>query len=1090
MKIQKNYILSLWSNECYAGGFCGYEALNGVNNDYNQIDIEENWIMSCNYLRNKFNENQSSGGMFGHINSNDTAYELYTYETSLKDNHIGYYQFSGDVDSIIQASSNQVKAVTDEFLGFEVMPGKWPRIFDQNNGCLDAMPAGLKEDTVINYARRFGDFVGTYGGNMHAYFIKPTVTYSADYEGVRPVVDVGCSNIGTQGDTLLVSPYDYRKNIHIIYHEPEVGNSAAAKWGSTNVAGSVEDNLFTQIDMEKIIKAYKDAKGTGGTVEQLLNSYRLNIKNDIGKTIEEIYEQVYFGFDEISSSDTYRSPIKVNGTELPMIVLDARNGSADQLMHSVLAILTGSGGVLNSGENNRNPVYDHGLYKITKVECKPMQVENGTLKPGSGDPSLLVFSTGSSAGNDGYKELRYNKQKFDTYDTTGGTFTMVTITYGKETYTPISGDAKCTPQVTVNIPVFVTEMLTIDTYIKLVEGAEYNVEDAKEKGIVKEPMLATDSSYTMYVEYIYGAARNSFSTEEKPLSIEKTIGRTKIIDGKTTNVPYAAGTVFTLIDVCDSNKVYYYEVTGEETEAIPYSAFKNADEQFYDNKPIHGDKGLEVHDGEDDLFITDGTAYQDVGVERFLIIVDAPKDQLEAGKGDISDYHVTPVLTDDISKRTFLSEHNTWEDKETGETGTGLRVTIQPGLEIKFLTDNNETSIEGSLDRETHLVADGQFQIEADEAYWLRVLNSPDSVIDSANHKKFLELGMYLTTNNETKERIPLPDNTNVSIYIERLIPLPGEIQPEKNIGNYVNAAELYLYKDGKLEFPLDKLKDLIKKEMEDSGGRTQNKVTIHFKIDLGFEIADLSGYVDEEYGVNLELLRIEDPSYPGGGDIIGVYKDSCYGTRQSDLACAVETMDLTQLGINTYDNQAKKEETIDFRFKLDFTGVWDPYNTPANKDRADKWYTVTYRILEKTNRDGEPEYKPYTGSHLEIVLVNHPNNAGESSAGGGSQPELKVGTSSQGNEINSRYVTYKFDYDEIKDGSKDALGGQVERIIIRDLQLIVKDAADMDLTNYKIQASVNISDDPGNDIDTRTNPALNDFFVFTVAKLKTDLDY
>ena len=65
--------------------------------------------------------------------------------------------------------------------------------------------------------------------------------------------------------------------------------------------------------------------------------------------------------------------------------------------------------------------------------------------------------------------------------------------------------------------------------------------------------------------------------------------------------------------------------------------------------------------------------------------------------------------------------------------------------------------------------------------------------------------------------------------------------------------------------------------------------------------------------------------------------------------------------------------------------------------------------------------------------------------------------------------------------------------VILRDLQLVVKDTADLgltDLTNYKIQASVMISDTPINDIDDRVNPALSDFFVFTVANLKTDLDY
>ena len=91
--------------------------------------------------------------------------------------------------------------------------------------------------------------------------------------------------------------------------------------------------------------------------------------------------------------------------------------------------------------------------------------------------------------------------------------------------------------------------------------------------------------------------------------------------------------------------------------------------------------------------------------------------------------------------------------------------------------------------------------------------------------------------------------------------------------------------------------------------------------------------------------------------------------------------------------------------------------------------------------------------------------------------------------------MTYHFDYDEIKDGteSKDADGrkNQIPCMITRDLQLKVKHAADMDLTNYKIQASVGVadSDKVPEDIEEAVS-ALSDFFVFTIGRLKTDLDY
>ena len=1117
--IEENHILALWSNKSYAGGFCGYQRLDGVskdsegndNQDYHQIAIRKNQIMSCNYSRNHINENQFAGGMFGYIDSGDNRFDLYTYETGLEDNHIGYYTFSGDIDwDCIDAINNQLAVITTRLDAVGSSENTRAHLLLNGNTPTIAFPAAFTSENLAAYAKGFGNLVGCYNGSgMHAYFVKPTITYTNTYEGIRPVVDVGMryETTAAADDKLLSSPYDYRKNIHVIYYEPDTAdNEPADRWDSSNVAASDKDKLFSQIPMEKILQEYVDAAAT----EQVLDAYRLHLTNDDDVSVETIYSQVYFGEDEDSGVKVYRSPIIANGAELPMIVLDARYGTADQLMSGVLAMLTGTGGVLNSGEKNKNAEYDNGLFKITNIDCSPMKVVNGELKSGDSESlSLICVDEGNLNNLNGHKEFAYTR-KFDTANADGGTFTMVTVTYGKETYQPISGAAKCTPQVTIQIPVFVTERLTIDTYVKLVEDAVYNVKDAKQNGIYNHPILATDSSYTMYMEYIYGEARNSFSTDGNPLSIEKTVGITKVIDNQVTNVPFPKGTIFTLIDVCDSDKVYYYEVTGEETGPIPYSGYQDAEGQYhptfvdaegnpYVNKPIHGNKGMEVYSGEE-KFVSESIVkypvgdpsdnkveervetqeYEDVAVERFLIVVDTSKaDKIEEGTGDISDYHVTPVLTDDIAKRTTLTEH------------TDLNVTIQAGPKIGFadktgslLADEDKTKmISGAINAESKLAADGWFMVKAGEEYWDRVLNSEKSIIDSANHGKYLELGLYLTANrNGETVRIPLPDNTNVSISLERVNPLGTVLQPDKNLGSYVNETAVYLYKDGKLTFPLDELKYLIQDEINDKG-ITNGEVTIGFKINLDFELADLTEYTDETYGVYLDLLRIEDPAYPAGGEIIDEGIGSCPGAKQSDIACALETKDLMQLGINTYDNQAKEEELINFRFKLDFTGIWTK-NEEANQKIAARYYTVTYRILEKTNRNGKPEYKPYTGRNLEITLVDSP---------GGEQ--LQKGPSSSGTEINSSYVTYHFDYDEIKDGteSKDADGrkNQIPCMITRDLQLKVKHAADMDLTNYKIQASVGVadSDKVPEDIEEAVS-ALSDFFVFTIGRLKTDLDY
>ena len=184
------------------------------------------------------------------------------------------------------------------------------------------------------------------------------------------------------------------------------------------------------------------------------------------------------------------------------------------------------------------------------------------------------------------------------------------------------------------------------------------------------------------------------------------------------------------------------------------------------------------------------------------------------------------------------------------------------------------------------------------------------------------------------------------------------------------------------------------------------------------------------------------------------------------------------ELGINTYHNQTPMPHTVDFDFKLDFNGIISENNTSMNQQIADKYYTVTYHIMEKTNRNGTPVYEPYTGSQLSLALASPPSSD--------IQQKLEKGASSIGAFANSVYITYKFHWKEIEKGT----GSEGHGIITRDLVLTVKDAAKMDLSNYKVVASVLVSDTPPGDIEQEINEALSDFFVFTIAKLKTDLDY
>lgn len=1056
-----------------AGGFFGWKKTSS--NSYvnlNDIKIVNNRILSGNAANKAYN---SAGGMFGYL---ELGSEIYSCHARLEDNAIGYYDLAEDYDKTRNLLSSQL--LTGQLHTFvQTMTEaetKNPLLYSASDSKFtDRLPEKLEEEQLGNYAGYFGRLVGVYSQSStgHLYFLAPEITDTAAYGGIRTTVEVGSTKpAASGGGSLLAYPYDYRKNIHVVYCEPdtdETANPAAALWG-TNAED--RDRLFSQVNAGALLAEYQEALKTKET-ERLLEAYRLNLSDDSGNSVSDIWEKVYH-----NETEGYVSPLKVTAADgskqtLPMIVVDTQYGTTDQLMTSVLALLTGAGGVQNSGSPAAGN-YDQGMNKRMKLSVQAMKVEGGVIKKDSGrTPSIK--NSGSS------NRMEITDGGYDMADDNGdGTFSLLTVTYTQKDFGAIDESVTAAgvkgKTVTLQIPVFVIERLTINTHFKIAEGEVYNAETAKEKGLCTAPLLANDSSYTLYAEYIYGEARNKYSTDSAPVRISKTIGMTyRDETGNERAANFWKGTRLTLIDVCDSDKVYYYTVTGTE-EKIRYTDFKDSSGNSYVNKPIHGTAGMEIYSGSDQFITKDAEKagntytdkiyeYENVAVERFLITVDTTMvdKELKENTSDIRDYHITPELEDKIVKRTTLSEH------------TALQVTRQPGLIIGLVGpgEAHEPEISGSMEEEGKITVNGTFHIEGNSEYWARVLNNPAFTIDSANHYKYLEVAVYLT--DRAGNRVKLPDNTNVSINGERLEPWAEEIMPETNLGAYVNRSAVYFYKDGRISFPLDVLKDMIEQEMKDNAGRTKGTISETCRFALSFVNADLTEFTENEYDLHLELLRVEDMDYPAGGEVVDSYVGTVPAARKTELACILEAKDLMELGINTYQ-QESSAHTIDFGFKLDFNGILSE-NSSVNGEIAGKYYTVTYRMLEKTNKNGTPGYIPYTGDQLALTLSEPPE--------GDSQKEVLKGASSTGAEKNSGYITYRFDLSELLNGTDGEKG-----VVTRDLRLEVKDAGRMDLSNYKIQASVMVSDAPAGDIDDKVNDSLSDFFVFTIAKLKTDLDY
>ena len=1093
------------------GGFLGTGEAITTFIDYARI--RNNGILAAN-VNSAGNKRIAAGGFAGITQWSNEA-KIYCPE--LTDNLIGYREtvtgdkFAGNeanlkVNETLQAlfkADGELRAFGAD--GKPISGNQVKLIYGNADSALKTcdMPSAdkLRENTVGYYGVRIGNLVGMNSGNYHSYYLAPKISYNSDIK-TRPVIDVGRSaGVNPQTTNMLDAPYEYRKRVHVIYHDPLTSADAdAAVWDrsgntlldGTSLSGSKWKTLFGGISYTGIMEAYQNAK-TSTDLKAVLDAYHLNVKTDKAADailLEGVYQNLYK--DE---NGTLLSTLDVAGATdpdpvmLPLVVLDTQYGTADELVKSVVATLTGVGGAYNDADGD----YSTGMALVTDIKTEPVEIRNGQIQKTGGTASLRA--------NKQNNKWTVDYVGFDNDGLNGKpqTFTLLTVTYfWNTTLYKETGSETLRRSKTIRIPVFVVERLMIDTHLKIMEDLVYNGDKVKKEGMSSNVVIANDSSYTLYSEYIYGAAREKYHT-----GIEKYVGLSENINGVETEKGFVAGTKLTLIDICDHNKVYYYVVKEGDTGPYKYSDFVDEAGNKYVNKFIDEDTGFEIHGEADEPFQTTDTVnkgtsdnpnfvvenytYEDVAVEKFLITVDMAGVKPESlTSGSNREFNISPQL----SKEEFEN----LEKKATLTNHTNLQARIFPGMQISFYGKNapgeeDRTYIEGNIKADDDGLVNvwATFEISALPLFWTLVKQNGENTIDSANNNKYLELQTYLTEV-DSEEPILLPNGTNVTIEGKKTVPVgisvPGVTDEitRKMLDPYYNRSNIHFYKDGELEFRLNDLVEIIDAERAAKNNHTDGKIRWSNKLTLDFRNADMTEYSQDKYDVHINLLRIENKDYPVGGERLDHYQNTCLAAKKQDLACAVETKDLLQLGINTYEHQTSMPHEIDFDFKLDFTGILTGIKDMDQKT-AEKYYTVVYRILEKKNvGSGTPYYEVYQGDQVALALVNDPNGR-----------VLRPAVAADGEKFS--YTSYRFTLDEIEKGTKYQTEDGMQQnpgVILRNLKLTVKDADRMNLSNYKIQAIVYVSDNEliTSQIDLDSITSLSDFFVFSVAKLKTDLDY
>ena len=864
-----------------------------------------------------------------------------------------------------------------------------------------------------------------------------------DKPGNTPVTDVGYRAAIEIDES---SQNYYRRQAHIVYGAPAAETAVVE-----TIDGQEQEVIYRSYDadsnlaymkkqVENAKKEYSFSDVENGRAA-FFRTYRLT-KEDID-LFEDAYVESY-GFTD--------TPHEI---DMPLLVLRAEHGTVQESMERVANIMTNMAG--------NSPLFaddDDASEIALSIETRRMAVKDGAVTEVADKvPSIVAEVEGNKTtytATDAYK--------FDCITDEGITFTEVTFTYSMP-------DDPYHKKV-FKLNVFVEEPVLYGVHMKIVEGSVSSVAEVKKSEMLANTaiQIASDSDYTLLMEYAYGDARTKMPDN---IYTEKYFYLTENDNPKEIPV----GTKLRLIDVSHGNVPYYYEVTQSGVTKVKFSDFVDAAGNAYVNQPVNT---LPTTTDDGQGYYSDLAAphqetpealalhqLENVGVEQYLLTV-----LNETGGKQLYKIHTgmeaKMVGGTDVQNEGVQSQFSPINDAH--EEMPYFSVTAVPGLVIQLEEgneDNIKTQVSGKISKEDTLHVKMTFSLSAeDQAYWQ--LMSDGSGMDSENVGKYLELAFYFR---DGTKRINLPDGTNFSYLLPN-----GSYSDNKVIQN---NTLVYYYKD---------IRELFEQEnsqykIENLNGNTE--VTLEFV--LNFAGADLSEFSDGSYDAYIELLRTGNRDYPMGvGNTMDIYSTSVEAHVASSLGFAIKSIKLEQLAINTYPVAAPQDE-IDYRIMFDFSDILERISGAGEEAALEKWagfdYEVTYQLWKKTENGENVTYEPYTGGDgadgddnivIRIPWVD-PDTGNE------------VLLESVGGKVT---VKYQFDKSEISTGT-EVDGESLPGLVSRDGEMLLTTAdlvgvSQDNLTNYKIIATMKIRERgaelTGDEITTQ------DFFVFTVTKLKTDL--
>lgn len=262
-----------------------------------------------------------------------------------------------------------------------------------------------------------------------------------------------------------------------------------------------------------------------------------------------VSDRITVGTDTIKTLSTLVNGVTYN-SDLQLFCL---SGNIDETITAYLNMLTGGGfGTVTALDSNLVSIVSH-RYTV---------IADGSLTLKEGNGSVV------------YKDGKFKVGVYDKLEKENKTISMLSVTFN-ETYT-------------LNIPIYCTRSVNIKTFVKPVEGEQYNLNlftSSGEPSSAYIPInLSFGSSFTLYVEFNYNDVAMTLSKDLDGFNnFRKQIELTGSGGQSDNRAKIESGTAFLLIDLNSSSPSGYsfYTLTlTADTRFISFADFTNGETGF------------------------------------------------------------------------------------------------------------------------------------------------------------------------------------------------------------------------------------------------------------------------------------------------------------------------------------------------------------------------------------------------------------------------------------------------------------------------------------------------------------------------------